>query len=1259
MLEMRCLLAVEALPAAQPLEPEGSLLYGSSVEADIQQTGEVDLYTVELQIGQIVSLIAESDATLQLSLFLVGPDEQLIDSSIADSVGHSVFLQMPAIRQSGTHTVAVSGVGGMGGDYSLQLILNGGVDEGSDNESQETAQDLTSTFMALGGAAADRGAVVGSWPSDNLGLVASEGFESGSLGARWATNSSTANGRIQVTAQFGARAGFLALFMDTDNAGEVNLNEAVWTVNLSPANQFTLGFSHLSRDIVQPLPADFEGSADGDGVSISTDGVHWYTVVVPPRESAAWRDYEVDLTAAAEAHKLELGPGFQIKFQQYGDSVPPFDGSGFDQITITQEFTGYSDWYRFSIDDGQSTSLVLSGRAAGTIELDLFNSDGNHLATGVAANNAAQIINNYVDPTDDGQPNAYFARARGWGGNYSLVVTRDTDFDAEDNDGLFDESQDINVTGLVAGAVAAKSVLDEPVTFAVIGDWGSQSRSTDLVADMITDTNWDVDFIVTTGDNNYGLIDETDGDWEAIVGARYGDYVLGRTDNKYPLQTSEVQRFFPSVGNHDGTASGFGQTGESGGIIPGYVDYFVTDPEVGPRLGPGNGYHGQDQSYYDVRWGPIHLFAVDSDHARVDSESLEAQQTWLETTARQSDALWKFAFFHHSPFSSSTVHGNNAPLQWDFAAWGIDAVFGGHDHTYERIVGPEDGQLYFVSGLGGQFKYPLGFPIPGSQIGYNEDFGAMRVTVNATNVAFEFLSVDDGANGAHGGRLIDRYTLQKDVDPADYYRFAVSDGDLLSVTVQPTEAIGLANGLDVLVELYDSTGELVALDRDGSIEHVATVSGTYSARVVAEASSGEYLLSVSGNTGERPAFEVAAPSPANGLSFNSEAGVQVEFNQQVLLSTIDTDDLKFDGIAAESVTAVNGRALRFGVPSDLAEGLVTITIADGAMLDLQGRSVASFSAEIAFDQTRPIVTNVLRNDGRDLPDRIDSLTFQFSEDVSSEHDVGDLRIIDVANNLKVDTVGVTLDATTGRFDVSSLMLSAGEYIFELISHGVRDEAGNMLDGNVDDDVDNYRTTQSIGLSGDANDDGVVDGQDFSVWFTHRFTGDDNNWEQADFDDDGVTDGADFNIWLAHRFVMEQGVIAAGQGANGRDRGAPRAPLQTLPFSSVSSKSLSKNRARRESPDPAESTDRRFPSAPGDLRSGEWLAGETGHSDVRIVLHDERPPTQFELARWSYEVRQHSASSNGLSTNTALGDVTVMDAALRTELRWNGGNAMDD
>ena len=38
-------------------------------------------------------------------------------------------------------------------------------------------------------------------------------------------------------------------------------------------------------------------------------------------------------------------------------------------------------------------------------------------------------------------------------------------------------------------------------------------------------------------------------------------------------------------------------------------------------------------------------------------------------------------------------------------------------------------------------------------------------------------------------------------------------------------------------------------------------------------------------------------------------------------------------------------------------------------------------------------------------------------------------------------------------------------------------------------------------------------------------------------------------------------------------------------------------ARRGSPDPAESTDRRSPAGLANLRSVEWLGQETGHSEI--------------------------------------------------------------
>lgn len=55
------------------------------------------------------------------------------------------------------------------------------------------------------------------------------------------------------------------------------------------------------------------------------------------------------------------------------------------------------------------------------------------------------------------------------------------------------------------------------------------------------------------------------------------------------------------------------------------------------------------------------------------------------------------------------------------------------------------------------------------------------------------------------------------------------------------------------------------------------------------------------------------------------------------------------------------------------------------------------------------------------------------------------------------------------------------------------------------------------LPGDANLDGVVDGQDFIVWNTHKFMPT-AAWTSGDFNADGITDGQDFIVWNTHKFL---------------------------------------------------------------------------------------------------------------------------------------------
>ena len=184
-------------------------------------------------------------------------------------------------------------------------------------------------------------------------------------------------------------------------------------------------------------------------------------------------------------------------------------------------------------------------------------------------------------------------------------------------------------------------------------------------------------------------------------------------------------------------------------------------------------------------------------------------------------------------------------MQWDFSDWGADAVFSGHDHIYERILNPSDDLAYFISGLGGRSTYGLGPGIPGSQVAYNRTFGAMRVTVDQRTALFEFLSIDDGDNGSLGGRLIDSYIIERDVE--DNYWVSVNESDVVDiVALTPAAGAGeFVNELEVSLELYDPNEQLVATSSNGLIRYTAAVSGNYTVRVfAADARGGEYVLHV-------------------------------------------------------------------------------------------------------------------------------------------------------------------------------------------------------------------------------------------------------------------------------------------------------------------------------------------------------------------------------------------------------------------------------
>ena len=155
---------------------------------------------------------------------------------------------------------------------------------------------------------------------------------------------------------------------------------------------------------------------------------------------------------------------------------------------------------------------------------------------------------------------------------------------------------------------------------------------------------------------------------------------------------SSEYAYYPIFGNHD-------DRNEQSVIGADVYSMLFSNP--GDASGSGN------ELYYSFNYGNAHYVVIDS-NADINPASVQGQ--WisedLETANDSKDILWKFLFFHHPPYSSSLVGIGDErsrvtreyipPIAEEF---GVDIVFTGHQHSYERSY--KNGVYYIVTGNGG------------------------------------------------------------------------------------------------------------------------------------------------------------------------------------------------------------------------------------------------------------------------------------------------------------------------------------------------------------------------------------------------------------------------------------------------------------------------------------------------------------------------------------------------------------------------------
>lgn len=133
---------------------------------------------------------------------------------------------------------------------------------------------------------------------------------------------------------------------------------------------------------------------------------------------------------------------------------------------------------------------------------------------------------------------------------------------------------------------------------------------------------------------------------------------------------------------------------------------------------PGNhDYYTDSLAPYLKRFGKNKYYSFDTPSVHFVSlnvvVSIEKEMIlWLEEDLKLAHRKkWIVVYFHYPPFSSGSTHGGNKAVREQLIPvldkYGVNFVFSGHEHNYERMK-PINNVTYVITGGGGASLYDFG-----------------------------------------------------------------------------------------------------------------------------------------------------------------------------------------------------------------------------------------------------------------------------------------------------------------------------------------------------------------------------------------------------------------------------------------------------------------------------------------------------------------------------------------------------------------------